>query len=400
MLEEYVYKNNKKLRCGYTTGSCSAGAAKAAALMLLTGKKIGEISLLTPKGIPLTLLVDKIEIGKNQVSCAIKKDSGDDADVTNGIWVHALVSRIPKGFLVDGGTGVGRVTKAGLEQPIGAAAINQVPRKMIKEALAEAAEEAGYEGGLSAIISIPEGVEIAKKTFNPRLGIEGGISVLGTSGIVEPMSERALVDTIRTEMKVWTAKGNRYLMITPGNYGSDFIKNVLNVQLDNCIKCSNFIGETIDMAYEFKLEGMLLIGHIGKLVKLGSGVMNTHSKWADARMETLAACALRAGAEGSMARNILLCNTTEEAIAYLQKEDFLKETMDQLGEKIEEHLMHRAYQGLKIGAIFFSGEYGILGHTSMAVDLLEICKEQALGRENEECHGTGYEKRERNGEEE
>lgn len=173
MLNQYIYKNNRKLRYGYTTGSCSAAAAKAAAEMLLLGKEIKQVSITTPKGIRLSLPVEHIKRQKETVSCAIRKDSGDDSDVTDGILVYASVSRTEKEFIVDGGIGIGRITRPGLEQPVGAAAINRVPRQMILEALQEAAEEAGYEGGLSAVISIPEGVEIAKKTFNPRLGIEG-----------------------------------------------------------------------------------------------------------------------------------------------------------------------------------------------------------------------------------
>lgn len=203
-----------------------------------------------------------------------------------------------------------------------------------------------------------------------------GISVLGTSGIVEPMSERALVDTIHAEIKQKAAEGCKYLIITPGNYGSDFIKDVLHVNLESCVKCSNFIGETIDMAYEFQLKGLLLVGHIGKLVKLGAGVMNTHSKWADARMETLCAACLRAGSDMETAKRILDCNTTEEAVAILEERDCLKETMNQLAEKMEEHLVRRAFDGLCTGAVFFSNEHGILGHTSKAADLLELCRKE------------------------
>ncbi|MCM1127115.1 MAG: cobalt-precorrin-5B (C(1))-methyltransferase CbiD [Lachnospiraceae bacterium] len=376
MLNQYIYKNNRKLRCGFTTGSCAAAAAKAAASILLSGTEIKEVSITTPKGILLSLPIERMERQKEAVSCAIRKDSGDDADVTNGILVYASVSRTKREFLVEGGIGIGRVTRPGLEQPVGAAAINRVPRQMILEALQEAAEEAGYEGGLSAVISIPEGIEIAKKTFNPRLGIEGGISVLGTSGIVEPMSERALLETIHAEMKQQAAEGRKYLIITPGNYGSDFIRDVLHINLEHCMKCSNFIGETIDMAYEFKLEGLLLVGHIGKLVKLGAGVMNTHSKWADARMETLCAAALRAGCDLETTKKILACNTTEEAVTLLEEKGMLKETMNELSGKMEEHLTRRAFQGLHIGAIFFSNEQGILGHTSKAADLLELCRKE------------------------
>ena len=197
-MEEYIVKDGKKLRLGYTTGSCAAAAAKAAAYMLLTGRRKDTIDLLTPKGIRLHLTVEEIKITSSEVSCAIRKDSGDDPDATRGTLIFACVRKtdVPE-ILIDGGAGVGRVTKRGLDQPVGAAAINSVPRRMIEENVREVCALCGYDGGVSVVISVPEGEALAKKTFNPRLGIVGGISILGTTGIVEPMSEQALVDTIR-----------------------------------------------------------------------------------------------------------------------------------------------------------------------------------------------------------
>ena len=336
MLERYVYKNQKKMRCGYTTGTCAAAAAKAAAQMLLSGRKVTEVSVRTPSDITLTLPVCEIQMKAHAVSCAVQKDSGDDPDITNKILIFAEVSYIHNNsnmnkstdmtvkkcdtesersdtaavkpqIIVDGGVGIGRITKKGLARPVGAAAINPVPLKMIEAALKETAEAFGYEGGLQAVISAPQGVEIAKKTFNPQLGITGGISILGTSGIVEPMSEQALIDTIRTEMKMHLADGEQTLLITPGNYGQDFLHETLKIELKRSIKCSNFIGDTIDMGCELGAKGMLFVGHIGKLVKLGAGIMNTHSKMADGRMEILAACSVRAGAGIEALRNILDC---------------------------------------------------------------------------------------------
>ncbi len=323
MLERYVYKGNRKLRCGYTTGSCAAAAAKAATVMLLSGKPIERISIGTPKGILLELEVKEIRQEIDCITCGIQKDSGDDADVTNGILVFATVRKTKADILIDGGTGVGRVTKHGLDQEIGKAAINKVPRSMIFNEVLEVCEEAGYTGGLAIIISIPGGEELAKKTFNPRLGIEGGISILGTSGIVEPMSESALVDTIKTEMSMLTAGGCKYLIATPGNYGEAFVGGTLSLAPGKTVKCSNFIGETIDMAYEFQLKGLLLAGHIGKFVKLGGGIMNTHSKWADGRMEILCSCGLLAGAEPALLKKVLDCVTTEEALDILKEAGLL-----------------------------------------------------------------------------
>ena len=270
MLERYVYKNQKKMRCGYTTGTCACAAAKAAAYMLLSGREVKEIKVITPMGVSLTLPVIDIDIKEDKVICAIKKDSGDDPDVTNGIKIYAQVTYVKEdimrtintdGVIVDGGIGVGRVTKKGLKCAVGEAAINPVPLKMIKEAVAEAAESYSYEGSLKVIISAPKGVDIAKKTFNPNLGITGGISILGTTGIVEPMSEQALIDTIKTEINMHIAQGEKVLLVAPGNYGQDFLLNTLNMELKRSIKCSNYIGDTIDMVCDAGAKAMLLVGH-------------------------------------------------------------------------------------------------------------------------------------------
>ena len=383
MLERYVYKNQKKMRCGYTTGTCAAAAAKAAAQMLLSGRKVTEVSVRTPSDITLTLPVCEIQMKAHAVSCAVQKDSGDDPDITNKILIFAEVSYIYNSsnivndtaavkpqMIVDGGVGIGRITKKGLARPVGAAAINPVPLKMIEAALKETAEAFGYEGGLQTVISAPQGVEIAKKTFNPQLGITGGISILGTSGIVEPMSEQALIDTIRTEMKMHLADGEQTLLITPGNYGQDFLHETLKIELKRSIKCSNFIGDTIDMGCELGAKGMLFVGHIGKLVKLGAGIMNTHSKMADGRMEILAACAVRAGAGIEAVRNILDCVTTDAALELLKNEKILGKTMEQLILRIDACLQKRGGDNMQIGAVVFSNEYGLLGKTEQADELL------------------------------
>ena len=370
MLERYVYKNQKKMRCGYTTGTCACAAAKAAAYMLLSGREVKEIKVITPMGVSLTLPVIDIDIKEDKVICAIKKDSGDDPDVTNGIKIYAQVTYVKEdimrtintdGVIVDGGIGVGRVTKKGLKCAVG-------------EAVAEAAESYSYEGSLKVIISAPKGVDIAKKTFNPNLGITGGISILGTTGIVEPMSEQALIDTIKTEINMHIAQGEKVLLVAPGNYGQDFLLNTLNIELKRSIKCSNYIGDTIDMVCDAGAKAMLLVGHIGKLVKLGAGIMNTHSKVADGRMEVLSACAIRAGADNDTALKILDCITTEAALEILKKSDILEKTMYQLTLRIEDVLQRRSSGKIVIGAIVFSNEYGILGKTPAADKLLELIK--------------------------
>ena len=268
-MEEFIVKDGKKLRLGYTTGSCAAAASKAAAFMLLTGRRKEKIGLITPKGIGLDIDIKDIRIEEDRVSCSVEKDSGDDPDITRGSLVTATVSRIPeKEIIIDGGKGVGRVTKPGLDQPVGAAAINSVPRQMIRENLEEVCRHTDYEGGLSVVISVDNGEELAKKTFNPRLGIIGGISILGTTGIVEPMSEQALVDTIRVELRQRKESGYEHVLLTPGNYGSDYIKMGLNIDPAIAVMTSNFIGDSIDFCKELGFKSALLVGHIGKLVKI------------------------------------------------------------------------------------------------------------------------------------
>lgn len=366
-----VWRNQTKLRTGYTTGSCAAAAAKAATHMLVSGEVVGEVSLVTPAGILLYLEVEDIVKENNYVSCAIRKDSGDDPDVTNGILVYARVTFaqddvVKSKVLLEAGEGIGRVTQKGLEQSIGDPAINLVPRRMIREAVEEELQKAGIDRGVRVMIWVPDGAEIAKKTFNPKLGIEGGISILGTTGIVEPMSEKALTDTIFVEMKVRRENGMDYCYVVPGNYGSDFLHDTLGYQEDAAVKCSNYVGEVIDDAVRLQMKGILLVGHIGKFIKLAAGIMNTHSRQADGRMEILAAHAAMAGGSRELIRQLMECITTTAALELLEKEGILKEVMSTVMIKIEEHLKHRAGDGLEIGAVMFSKEMGILGKTSDA----------------------------------
>lgn len=374
-MEQFVYKNHKKLRYGYTTGSCAAAASKAAAAMLLSGKEISYVELHTPKGIDLRLEVLDISREDNAVSCAIQKDGGDDPDVTNGILIYAKVSREPADeaqIIIDGGIGVGRVTKPGLEQPVGAVAINKVPRQMIRENLEAVCEQYHYHGKLSVVISIPSGVELAAKTFNPRLGIVGGISVLGTSGIVEPMSEQALIDTIRVEMRQKLANGMEYLLVVPGNYGIDFLDQYGHgLQLEDAVKCSNFVGEALDAAVEFGAKGVLLVGHIGKFVKLAGGIMNTHSHNADARMELLTVHAALLGAPVELLQKMMECVTTDDALKYLKEADLMEPVMERIMEKMEFYVNQRAQHQLELGVITFSNVFGILGQTKNVPDLVK-----------------------------
>ena len=284
------------LRTGYTTGSCAAAASMASALMLFTGNEVHQVSLLTPIGKRLNLDIEDIRIEAHSVSCAVRKDSGDDPDVTNGVLIYAKVSPSDiAGVKIHGGKGVGRVTKPGLDQPVGEAAINSTPRRMIRSAIEEALSQAQANltdstlpKGVDVEISIPLGEELAKKTFNPKLGIVGGISVLGTTGIVKPMSDQALLDTIQVEINVRRAENIPILPVTPGNYGQAFIQETYGFSLDAAVTSSNFIKDTAEKAAAADFKRLLFVGHIGKLVKVAGGIPNTHSRYGDHRMEILA----------------------------------------------------------------------------------------------------------------
>ena len=369
-MEEFIVKDGKKLRLGYTTGSCAAAAAKAAAWMLLSGQRKEHISLMTPKGLGLELPVLDIHMEPDRVSCAIEKDGGDDPDVTKGYPIVATVTKQAQpGIVIDGGAGVGRVTRRGLDQPVGAAAINSVPRQMIRDNVQQVCRCLDYRGGLSVVISVPGGEALAKKTFNPRLGIEGGISILGTTGIVEPMSDQALVDTIRVELRQRKEQGAAYALLTPGNYGADFIRMGLNVDPTISVQSSNFIGDALDICKELGFRGVLLVGHIGKLVKIAGGMLNTHSRYGDCRMEILAAHAAACGLSPERAEEILNCVTCDDALRVLKEEGRDEATLARLTRRMQFHLSHRCGE-MEVGVLYFSKEYGLLGQSPNAQKLL------------------------------
>lgn len=372
----YMIKNNRRLRTGHTTGTCAAAASKAATIMLLTQASVDVVDIMTPKGIRLYLPIEDISISKNSSSCAVRKDGGDDIDATHGTLVYAKASFSDlKGVSIDGGRGVGRVTKKGLDQPPGNAAINRVPRMMMTDSVQEVCASYGYEGGISIVISAPEGEEIAKRTFNPRLGITGGISIIGTSGIVEPMSEIAIIETIRTEMRVRLASGCQYILAVPGNYGMEYAKSYPDLSEDSAIKCSNFIGEAIDGAVEFGAKGLLLFGNLGKLVKLAGGIMNTHSRNADCRMEILMAHAIMAGSDADTAKRIMGCISTDDALDVLQEADLLERTMPMLIERMRYYMDQRAGGRLELGVAVFSSKYGLLGMSNGTPELIKKVNE-------------------------
>ncbi len=373
MMESFITKNGKKMRRGYTTGSCAAAAAGAAAWMLLENRTLHTIQLKTPGGVALTLPVENIARRENTVSCAVKKDSGDDPDVTNGILIYAEVTKISDttDIEIDGGIGIGRVTKPGLDQPVGNAAINTVPRRMIESELRTICEECGYTGGLKVTVFAPEGEALAKRTFNSRLGIEGGISILGTTGIVEPMSDAAVVETIRAQLRVRAAAGKKTVLFTPGNYGSNFVKNELHLPPAVAVITSNYIGDAFSLAAEAGFEAALLAGHIGKLVKLSAGMFNTHSAMGDARAEIFAAHAGACGADTATIQAIMHSAATDEMLRILEETGLREEVMQSILKRIDNQLERKGGERMKTAAITFSSVYGVLGSTSSAQAILD-----------------------------
>ena len=374
--EHYVRSGQKLLRCGYTTGTCAALGAAGAARLLLTGHAPETVALRTPKGIVVEVAPLFCRRTGTGAECAIEKDGGDDVDVTTGLPVIATVELLPgcTDIRIDGGRGVGRVTKPGLDQPVGAAAINHVPRQMIAEALRREAETACYTGGFAVTISIQNGEEVARRTFNPHIGVEGGLSVLGTSGIVEPMSQQAILDTIQLEMNqaVLRAGTPKRLILAPGNYGLDYLHDTYPAfAAIPVVKTSNFIGDTLDMAASAGFEQVLLVGHVGKLVKVAGGIMNTHSHTADCRTELFCAHAALCGASRELCAALYAAATTDACLELLDAAGLRAPVLESLLDAIQLHLDRRAGEAFRVGAVLFSNQHGPLGATQTAKELLE-----------------------------
>ncbi len=367
------------MRFGFTTGSCAAAASKAAAYMLLSGREQNSISIETPGGKKYDACIEDIKRDGSSVSCAVRKDGGDDPDITSGLLIYSKVSfsdRKDDTVFIEGGEGVGRVTKPGLDRPVGDAAINTVPRKMITDEVNSVREMFDHEDSLLVTIYVPGGAEVAKKTFNPKLGIEGGISIIGTSGIVEPMSSKALLDTIRVELNQRKALGFDYAAVAPGNYGRDFFSDKYGIDIDQSVKCSNFIGDMADIASELGFKEVLLVGHIGKLIKVAGGIMNTHSREADCRMEILSSLSLRHGVPAEGLLRILDCVSTEEAARIIADYGRLDEVMSDAVSRICANLNRRVQDKVRFECVLFSNDLGELAVSKGAAALIERIKEE------------------------
>ena len=382
----------KELRTGFTTGTCAAACTRAAVLFLCTGEAPAAAETVTPSGVRAILPIVRAEREEDSAVCGVQKDSGDDPDVTNGTLVCAravlachdsitesgYTDPAYPGIEVTGGEGIGMVTRDGLSCPVGHYAINPVPRTAIFREAALARREAGMpELPLRIEISIPSGRELAEKTFNPHLGIIGGISVLGTTGIVNPMSEAALVETIRLDIRVHAQEDVSLLAVAPGTYGERFLKEETGLSMENFIKCSNFIGTSFKMLSQEGIHQALLAGHVGKLVKVAGGVMNTHSRYGDRRMEILSACARTVGFPEADA--LLPMNTTEEAADFLYENGYLKQVMEQVANQVKAVLEEES--GVQTEVMLFSSNYGLMARTAGADAYVRELLEMERGME-------------------
>lgn len=358
----------KEMRRGYTTGSCAAAAAKAAAIMLFSRQIIRAVTIMTPAGISLDLEVQDVRLGTDRVSCAIRKDAGDDPDVTNGLMIYAEATALRQGIIIRGGQGVGVVTKSGLAVEVGEPAINPIPRKMI---LAEVGQVLPPDQGVEITITIPGGEELARKTFNPRLGIVGGLSILGTTGIVDPMSAEAWQESVRLELKVLAAQGHRQVILVPGNYGENFARNELNLRTQPLVKMSNYVGYTLEACTNLGFREILLVGDLGKLIKVAAGIFNTHSHVADARMEICAAYAAALGASQATVRQILKLTTTGAVLGLLDSEQLGKAFCQEVVRRVTARAGQFLAKGQKVGTVLFANTRGLLAVDTEGQELIE-----------------------------
>ena len=360
-MEEYVYFHGKKLRYGYTTGSSATAATKAALTYLLDNDKndIPEVTIGLPSGKPLTIKINSLKKKKDYVLASVLKDGGDDPDVTHGLEIFSRVSlRNDSEINIFGGVGVGKVTKNGLPIPPGNSAINPTPMKMIRETV----ESILPEGmGADVEIFVPKGEETAKKTLNSKLGIVGGISILGTTGIVKPMSEEAWKASLAVELKMaLEITGSEEAIFLFGNRGKQYLTDNFQDNTSQAVVISNFVGYMFDRACEFKAKKIYFIGELGKFVKVAGGIFHTHSRVSDAKMEILTANALLVGESMENLKKIMASNTTEEATKYIEKTEVYDLLAKKAKQKCEEYCRRNGWD-LEVEVLIISAEREELG---------------------------------------
>ena len=367
-MDEYLYFRGKKLRYGYTTGSSATAATKAALMYLLDDSKhdIPEVTIKLPSGNSLTISVNSLEKKENSVLASVIKDGGDDPDVTHGLEIYSKVSlRNDSKINIFGGIGVGKVTKKGLPIAPGNSAINPVPLKMIRETVEEMLPE-GF--GADVEISVPKGEETAKKTLNAKLGIIGGISILGTTGIVKPMSEESWKASLAIELKMALENaGNGEAIFLFGNRGKQYLSDNFDDNTSQAIVISNFVGYMFDRACEFEAKKIYFIGELGKFVKVAGGIFHTHSRVSDAKMEILTANALLVGESTENMKKIMASNTTEEATKYIEKTEVYSLLAEKAKQKCEEYCRRNGWE-LEVETLIISAEKEVLGNSGHFFD--------------------------------
>ncbi|ACR69365.1 cobalt-precorrin-5B (C(1))-methyltransferase [Edwardsiella ictaluri] len=366
-----VWHHGKALRKGYTTGSCATAAAKVAALMALRQQPIHQIAIVTPSGVTLNLSVESPHIEGEQAIAAIRKDGGDDVDATHGMLIFARVTLNDSGAIsLSGGEGIGTVTRKGIGLPIGSAAINRTPRHTIESAVREAI---GPTRGAAVEIFAPEGVARAQKTYNARLGILGGISIIGTTGIVTPMSEESWKRSLALTLEMKRAAGMTRVVLVPGNHGERFVREQMGIAADAVVTMSNFVGYMVEEAVRLGFRQIVLVGHPGKLIKVAAGIFHTHSHMADARMETLVAHLALLGAPLALLTRVRDCDTTEAAMEHIDAYGF-QSLYDHLAARICQRVIERLRftQNLPIcDAILFSFDNRTLGSNRPVAAIVE-----------------------------
>jgi len=353
---------------GYTTGACSAAGAYSALYFLKNNEKLDFVEILNLKGESLIIPIKNIEKHGNIAIATVKKFSGEDIDITNGMDIKIEVKlenfdesdNNCNAVEITGGEGVGIVTKLGLQVNPGEYAINPKPREMIEKNLISLLND--FEK-LNVKISVPNGDEISKKTLNPKLGIIGGISILGTTGIVRPMSNDAYKESLTPQIDVALANNFKNLIFVPGNIGTKYAKMVLNAEEDQIIEVSNFWDYMLDKALEKGVTDITVFGHAGKLVKLAGGIFDTHSKVADARNEILCSYTSMVSKDDELLKKILYSNTTEEIIEYLTEKNILSEVFELVSKRIVERLSLR-WNRINFSCVVIDMKGNVLGKSN------------------------------------
>lgn len=371
-MDDYAYVNGKKLRKGFTTGTCATAATAAAISMILNQDIEEKVTVSTANGVEVTMDIKDPSFGELTASAAVEKDGGDDADATHGLLIYSTVTLLPDSndIEIDGGEGVGRVTQKGLKCDVGMAAINPTPRAMIEKT---ARQLLGPNCGAKIIISVPGGEETAKLTYNSRLGIVGGISILGTTGIVNPMSEESWKASITIELTMLYNQGYRSVVLAPGNYGEDFATNVLGIPPHRIVNMSNFVGHVLKEVQRIGFTRVLMVGHMGKFIKVAGGIFSTHSKDSDARMEIIMANLALLGAPVELLEKVDQCITTDAAGTLIEEYHY-EEVYQVLVDKMKfrsERLLRNRKPEVSIDVVTFGTEAGYLASTQTLEEIAE-----------------------------